>query len=440
MSAALVKELRERTGLGLMECKKALSEASGDIDAAIEALRKSSGMKAAKKAGRTAADGVVAMQTADDGSFAAMVEVNSETDFVARDDNFLNFVRSVVGKAYEQRVDDVSVLAEGDIEEARQALVQKIGENISVRRVVTHEAEGGIIGGYVHGNNRIAVLVSLKGGSEELARDVAMHVAAVNPQVVSPDDMPEDLVAKEREIYTAQAQDSGKPPEIVEKMIDGRIRKFLAENSLTEQAFVKDPDTTVGKLIEITQINNISGVPVVEGEQLVGIVTSRDLRFEDRYDQPVSAIMTPKDKLVTAKEGASTNEIKGLLHKFRIEKILLVDDDFCLKGMVTNTDILKAEAYPHSCKDDQGRLRVGAAVGTGDGTEERVHALVEAGVDVLVVDTAHGHSKGVIERVRRFILTADAFTIDNEQMTPTLKVRRHIVTDVYGERLEGLYR
>ena len=249
MSAALVKELRERTGLGLMECKKALSEAGGDIDAAIEALRKSSGMKAAKKAGRTAADGVVAILNADDGSFAAMVEVNSETDFVARDDNFLNFVRSVLGKAYEERIDDVSVLAKGDIEDARQALVQKIGENITVRRVVTHAAEGGVIGGYVHGNNRIAVLVSLKGGSEELARDVAMHVAAANPQAVSPNDMPEDLVAKEREIFAAQAQGSGKPPEIVEKMIDGRIRKFLSENSLTEQAFVKDPDTTVGKLV-----------------------------------------------------------------------------------------------------------------------------------------------------------------------------------------------
>ena len=249
MSAALVKELRERTGLGLMECKKALSEAGGDIDAAIEALRKSSGMKAAKKAGRTAADGVVAIQTADDGSFAAMVEVNSETDFVARDENFLNFVSSVVGKAFDQRIDDVTALAGGDTEEARQALVQKIGENISVRRVATHEADGGVIGGYVHGNNRIAVLVALKAGSEELARDVAMHVAAVNPQVVSPSDMPEDLVAKEREIYSAQAHDSGKPPEIVEKMIDGRIRKFLAENSLTEQAFVKDPDMTVGKLV-----------------------------------------------------------------------------------------------------------------------------------------------------------------------------------------------
>ena len=249
MSAALVKELRERTGLGLLECKKALAEADGDIEAAIEALRKSSGMKAAKKAGRTAADGVVAIQTAADGGFGAMVEVNSETDFVARDENFLGFVNSVVRKAFDERLDDVEALAAGETEDARQALVQKIGENISVRRVVTYQAADGVIGGYVHGNNRIAVLVSLKGGSEELARDVAMHVAAVNPQVVSPDDMPEEQVAKEREIYVAQAQDSGKPPEIIEKMVDGRVRKFLSENSLTEQAFVKDPDTTVGKLV-----------------------------------------------------------------------------------------------------------------------------------------------------------------------------------------------
>lgn len=249
MSAALVKELRERTGLGLLECKKALAEADGDIEAAIEALRKSSGMKAAKKAGRTAADGVVAIQTAADGGFGAMVEVNSETDFVARDENFLGFVNSVVSKAFDERLDDVAALAGGETEDARQALVQKIGENISVRRVVTYQAAEGVIGGYVHGNNRIAVLVSLKGGSEELARDVAMHVAAANPQVVSPDDMPEEQVAKEREIYVAQAQDSGKPPEIIEKMVDGRVRKFLSENSLTEQAFVKDPDTTVGKLV-----------------------------------------------------------------------------------------------------------------------------------------------------------------------------------------------
>ncbi|MDA9942698.1 translation elongation factor Ts [Luminiphilus sp.] len=267
MSAAQVKELRERTGLGLLECKKALAEASGDIEAAIETLRKSSGMKAAKKAGRTAAEGIVAIQSAPDGSLAAMVEVNSETDFVARDENFLNFVQTVVAKAFEQRSDDVALLAGGDIEEARQALVQKIGENISVRRVVAHEASAGVVGGYVHGNNRIAVVVSLKGGSAELAKDVAMHIAAVNPQVVSPDQMAEDVVAKEREIYAAQAQESGKPPEIVEKMIDGRIRKFLSENSLTEQAFVKDPDTTVGKLVSAAgaEIIGFSRFEVGEG-------------------------------------------------------------------------------------------------------------------------------------------------------------------------------
>jgi elongation factor Ts len=267
MSAAQVKELRERTGLGLLECKKALAEASGDIEAAIETLRKSSGMKAAKKAGRTAAEGIVAIQSAPDGSLAAMVEVNSETDFVARDENFLNFVQTVVGKAFEQRSNDIDLLAGGDIEEARQALVQKIGENISVRRVVVHEASAGVVGGYVHGNNRIAVVVSLRGGNAELAKDVAMHIAAVNPQVISPDQMAEEVVAKEREIYAAQAQESGKPPEIVEKMIDGRIRKFLSENSLTEQAFVKDPDTTVGKLVSAAgaEIIGFSRFEVGEG-------------------------------------------------------------------------------------------------------------------------------------------------------------------------------
>ena len=267
MSAAQVKELRERTGLGLLECKKALAEASGDIEAAIETLRKSSGMKAAKKAGRTAAEGIVAIQSAPDGSLAAMVEVNSETDFVARDENFLNFVQTVVGKAFEQRSNDIDLLAGGDIEEARQALVQKIGENISVRRVVVHEASAGVVGGYVHGNNRIAVVVSLRGGNAELAKDVAMHIAAVNPQVISPDQMAEEVVAKEREIYAAQAQESGKPAETVEKMIDGRIRKFLSENSLTEQAFVKDPDTTVGKLVSAagSEIIGFSRFEVGEG-------------------------------------------------------------------------------------------------------------------------------------------------------------------------------
>ena len=249
MSAALVKELRERTGLGLLECKKALAAAGGDVDKAIEELRKSSGMKAAKKAGRTAADGVVITRIADDGSYGVVVEINSETDFVARDENFLGFVNKVVDAAFAGKQTDVAAVMAGELESAREALVQKIGENISVRRIKLVNAESGVVGAYVHGNKRIAVLVELKGGDQDLAKDVAMHIAAVNPQVVSPADMPEEVVAKETEIYTAQAQDSGKPAEIIEKMIGGRIKKFLAENSLTEQAFVKDPDVTVGKLV-----------------------------------------------------------------------------------------------------------------------------------------------------------------------------------------------
>ncbi len=249
MSAALVKELRERTGLGLLECKKALAAAGGDVEVAIEELRKSSGMKAAKKAGRTAADGVVSMRITADGTSGVIGEVNSETDFVARDENFLGFVSQVMDAAVAAQTDDVTVIAGGDVETSRQALVQKIGENISVRRIAARSTDSGAVGGYVHGNSRIAVLVELEGGDAELAKDVAMHVAAVNPAVVSPSDMPTELLQKEREIFTAQAADSGKPPEIVEKMIEGRVRKYLSENSLTEQAFVKDPDTTVGKLV-----------------------------------------------------------------------------------------------------------------------------------------------------------------------------------------------
>ncbi|MGQ9426090.1 translation elongation factor Ts [Gilvimarinus sp. F26214L] len=248
ISASMVKELRERTGLGMMECKNALVEADGNIDVAIDNLRKASGLKAAKKADRTAADGVVAVRLADDGSYGVMVEVNSETDFVARDDNFMGFVAKVTDKAFTDKQVDVAALMEGELEEQRQALVQKIGENIGVRRALNMTAEGGVIGSYVHSNNRIGVMVQLKGGSADLARDIAMHVAAVNPQVVNPADMPADVVAKEEEIIKAQPDMAGKPDNIVEKMMQGRINKFLKENSLTEQPFVKDPDMTVGKL------------------------------------------------------------------------------------------------------------------------------------------------------------------------------------------------
>lgn len=246
ISASLVKELRERTGLGMMECKKALAEVDGDVELAIENLRKASGLKASKKAGRTAADGVVAAKVADDNSYAVVVEVNSETDFVARDEGFLGFVNQVLDKAFADKQTDVAALMAGELESARESLVQKIGENISVRRVAV--VSGGLVDAYVHSNNRIATVVKLEGGSADLARDVAMHVAAVNPSVVNPDDMPADRVEKEKEIIRAQPDMEGKPAEIVEKMMVGRINKFLKESSLVEQPFVKNPEVTVGKV------------------------------------------------------------------------------------------------------------------------------------------------------------------------------------------------
>ena len=246
ISASMVKELRERTSLGMLECKKALVEAEGDIELAIENLRKSSGMKAAKKAGRTAADGVVATKVAADNSYGMLIEVNSETDFVARDAGFLGFVDTVAEAAFAAKQTDVAALMTGELENKREALVQKIGENISVRRIEL--LEGPMVGAYVHSNNRIAVLVALSAGDNELAKDIAMHVAAVNPRVVKGDDMPEEVLLKEKEIILAQPDMAGKPAEIAEKMVGGRLKKFLAENSLVEQAFVKNPEVTVGKL------------------------------------------------------------------------------------------------------------------------------------------------------------------------------------------------
>lgn len=265
ISASMVKDLRERTGLGMMECKKALAAAGGDIDKAIENLRKSSGMKAAKKAGRTAADGVVLVKVADDKSYGMLLEVNSETDFVARDENFLGFANQVLDAAFAKKETDTKALLEGELEEARQALVQKIGENISVRRAQI--VEGPVVGQYVHGNSRIAVLTSLSAGDEELAKDVAMHVAAVNPQYVKKDEVPESVISKEKDIFVAQAQDSGKPAEIIEKMISGRINKFLAEISLVEQPFVKEPDVKIGALVKKSgaDVNSFVRFEVGEG-------------------------------------------------------------------------------------------------------------------------------------------------------------------------------
>ena len=262
ISAAMVKELRERTGLGMMECKKALVEASGDLDLAIENLRKSSGMKAAKKAGRVAADGVV--RVAVDGGQGTLLEVNSETDFVARDDNFSAFADRVIAAASAAASTDVAELMSGDLEDARSALVQKIGENITVRRMAKIDAK--VVGAYVHSNEKIGVLIGLDGGDAELAKDIAMHVAAVNPMVVSPDDVDPAVIEKEKEIFVAQAENSGKPAEIIEKMIGGRIRKFLAEVSLVEQPFVKNPDQTVGQLAKAAGANVTAMVRFEVGE------------------------------------------------------------------------------------------------------------------------------------------------------------------------------
>ena len=252
ITASMVKELRERTGLGMMDCKKALSEASGDMEKAIEDLRKASGLKAAKKASRVAAEGVVMVKVSGDGNRGVILEVNSETDFVARDENFLRFAGEALETAYNENEASVEVLLSKGLEESRQALVQKIGENISVRRIERlnfENANQGIVESYVHNNAKIGVLISLKGGDEALARDIAMHIAAVNPMVVRPEDVPEDVLAKESEIYAAQARESGKPDEIVEKMISGRLRKFVSEVSLLEQQFVKDPESTIRDLL-----------------------------------------------------------------------------------------------------------------------------------------------------------------------------------------------
>ncbi len=251
ISASMVKELRERTGAGMMECKKALVEADGDIDAAAEILRKSGQAKADKKAGRVAADGRVVIVS--DGTSASILEVNSETDFVAKDENFVKFAESVAAAAASAGANDIAdldgvTLADGNsIEAARTELVTKVGENITVRRLARIENQGPI-GHYTHGA-KIGAIVALEGGDEALAKDIAMHVAATNPTCIDEAGVPADVLETERRILTEQAQDSGKPAEIIEKMIGGRIAKFLKEITLVGQPFVKDPDVTVGKLL-----------------------------------------------------------------------------------------------------------------------------------------------------------------------------------------------
>ncbi len=246
ISASQVKELREKTGLGLMDCKKALEEADGDIDLAIEELRKTSGIKASKKSGRSAADGLIGITNKDKNFF--MIEVNCETDFVARDDSYINFTKETLNAYSDNPSLSLEELLESGIEDNREKLVQKLGENIVVRRLAKSD-ESSTSGSYLHSNNKIGCIVSLEGGDEALANDIAMHAAATDPMAVSPLDIPKETVDKEREIFKAQSEESGKPPEIIEKMIEGKISKFLAEVSLTEQDFVKDPNIKISKLL-----------------------------------------------------------------------------------------------------------------------------------------------------------------------------------------------
>jgi len=264
----MVKELRERTGAGMMECKKALVETDGDIEGAIEHLRKSGQAKADKKSSRIAAEGVVVVKA--NGSKAVVIEVNSETDFVAKDENFLTFVNAVADAALVSGQVDVASLANDSladgqtVEGARTELVNKVGENISVRRIaqISHE---GPISHYIHGA-KIAAVVALEGGDEGLARDVAMHIAATNPDCIDETGVPAETLENERRILTMQAQESGKPPEIVEKMVNGRVAKFLKEITLVGQPFVKDPDVTVGKLLHTAGAKVVSFTRFEVGE------------------------------------------------------------------------------------------------------------------------------------------------------------------------------
>ena len=255
ITAALVKELRERTGAGMMECKKALVETNGDIDAAIEQMRKAGLAKADKKAGRTAAEGLVAIKTSSDGKQAAIVEVNSETDFVAKGDDFINFADAIAARVLSSKPADLDALMampleEGgaSVEDARKALIAKLGENMSVRRFELVDTNG-VAASYMHGS-RIGVLVELEGGDDALGRDLAMHIAASRPVCVDESEVSAELIEKEKEIFSAQAAESGKPADIITKMVDGRIKKFLQEITLVGQPFVKDPDQTVEKLLK----------------------------------------------------------------------------------------------------------------------------------------------------------------------------------------------
>jgi elongation factor Ts len=280
ITAAMVKELRERTGSGMMDCKKALTETDGDMEAAIDLMRASGAAKAAKKAGRVAAEGLVKFKMSDDSKNASIIEVNSETDFVSKSDDFVNFVNELTDLALDSKATDIDALNTQQlggisIDEARQNLIGKIGENVSVRR--TAFVSGDNLAGYQHGE-RIGVLVALNGGDSALAKDIAMHIAASKPECVSEAELSQDLIDREKAVFTEQARESGKPDEIIEKMIVGRMKKFVNEVCLIGQPFVKDPDTTVGKLLKDNNAEVISFVRYEVGE---GIEKAEDNFVEE---------------------------------------------------------------------------------------------------------------------------------------------------------------
>ena len=263
ISASQVKELREKTGLGLMDCKKALEESQGDLELAIEELRKTSGIKASKKSGRSAADGLIAIKSQDDQYF--MIEVNCETDFVARDDSFVEFTSQTLDSYVSNPESSLEEILANGAEDNREKIVQKLGENIVIRRIAKTE-ESSVTGSYLHSNQKIGCIVSLVGGDESLANDIAMHASATDPMAVTPSDIPTETVEKEREIFRAQSEGSGKPPEIVEKMIEGKVAKFLSEVSLTEQDFVKDPNMKISQLLKENNANILNFIRYEVGE------------------------------------------------------------------------------------------------------------------------------------------------------------------------------
>ncbi|HDM8375723.1 TPA: elongation factor Ts [Yersinia enterocolitica] len=269
ITAALVKELRERTAAGMMECKKALVEANGDIELAIDNMRKSGQAKAAKKAGRIAAEGIILAKVSADGKFGVILELNCETDFVAKDAGFKAFGEEVINAALADKITDIDVL-KAKFEEQRANLVAKIGENINIRRVAA--LEGDVLGTYLHGA-RIGVMVAATGADEELVKHIAMHIAASKPEYVKPEDVPAEVVAREQQIQLDIAIESGKPREIAEKMVEGRMRKFTGEVSLTGQNFVMDPSKTVGDLLKENNADVVNFIRFEVGEGIEKVET-----------------------------------------------------------------------------------------------------------------------------------------------------------------------